>query len=205
MCKLTGDIFHCLQVDRFNFEQIMQLNHTEVRYLSKDTGDGKYLKHIGAPRCLILKRTCPVILLKNLSDSLTNGTLGKVVDFSEEGPVIHFECEDMTTQLKKELFTGKQNHITICKIPANIDFLDVFDELLHSFYIEPSWHHTVCYDMMVLILWGEIYDGLLIHPLHDICNIKAPPAFNYEQHIPYSWKWLLLHDESVTAQLIYTY
>ena len=77
-----------------------------MQYCSTDMGSEHYLKRLTPPTTLILKRRCPVILLKNVSDKLVNGTLGTVVNLNEDGPLIHFEYEDTAIQMKRESFTG---------------------------------------------------------------------------------------------------
>ena len=60
-------------------------------YKSRDEGDPKYLKKITAPKTLILKVGCPVILLRNISPTLVNGLRGHVNRLEEDGPTVSFE------------------------------------------------------------------------------------------------------------------
>ena len=59
-----------------------------------------------APKKLSLKQGCPVMLLRNLSTQLVNGTIGEVVDITTEGPVIHFPNVDVACKLQRVLFSG---------------------------------------------------------------------------------------------------
>lgn len=65
-----------------------------------------------AMETLAMKVGCPVMLLRNLSSDLVNGTLGQVTDVNVKGPVVHFFHPNLTILLDRYTFTG--NAKTIC-------------------------------------------------------------------------------------------
>ena len=67
-------------------------------YTSIDTGKAALLHKNPAPSVLWLKRGCPVILLRNMSDTLTNGSLGVVQDMDEDGPLVYFDQPGATVK-----------------------------------------------------------------------------------------------------------
>ena len=77
-----------------------------MQYRSDDAGESRHLKKLSAPREMTLKRGVPVMLLRNISSVLVNGSLGRVVDFTEEGPVVHFEDTAITMTIPAMKFTG---------------------------------------------------------------------------------------------------
>ncbi|KAK5989155.1 ATP-dependent DNA helicase PIF1 [Cladobotryum mycophilum] len=76
------------QVDGSNERKLRELPGKSYRFDSLDTGDqvirDKLLSNMMAPKSLELKVNSQVMLIKNLDESLVNGTLGKVVAFSDE-------------------------------------------------------------------------------------------------------------------------
>jgi hypothetical protein len=85
----------------------MQMEGESTIYRGEDVGAQTYLAKIIAPKVLHLKRGCPVMLLWNLSDRLVNGSLGTVVDFTKEGPVVDFTDAQRTLEIKPILFSGR--------------------------------------------------------------------------------------------------
>lgn len=77
-----------------------------VTFKADDTGDKAQLEKMLVPRVLHLKRLCKVMLLWNLSDSLVNGSLGRVVGFGSEGPVVEFPNAGITKEIKPIVVTG---------------------------------------------------------------------------------------------------
>ena len=65
----------------------------------------------------LAEKYCPVVLLRNLSDKLVNGLIGKVVSCGDDGPVVNFPSIDVTTKLDKINFSGNYlQFISICII-----------------------------------------------------------------------------------------
>jgi ATP-dependent DNA helicase PIF1 len=104
-------------VDKYNRQCILQAKGQLYEYRAEDGGDVQHLSKVLAPPTLWLKKYCPVVLLRNLSDKLVNGLIGKVVSCGDDGPVVNFPSIDVTTKLVKINFSGNYlQFITICII-----------------------------------------------------------------------------------------
>ncbi|WAR28241.1 PIF1-like protein, partial [Mya arenaria] len=57
------------------------------------------------PRLLWIKKSCPVILLRNLSKTLVNGLSGYVSEVDDSGLVINFPSVNLVTRIPKVKFT----------------------------------------------------------------------------------------------------
>ncbi|XP_067668320.1 ATP-dependent DNA helicase PIF7-like [Haliotis asinina] len=58
---------------------------------SDDWGEKKYLDRHQAPKCFWLKDGCQVMLLRNLTDDLVNGSMGRVCQIGEDFVDVHFK------------------------------------------------------------------------------------------------------------------
>lgn len=76
-------------------------------YQSVDEGSSHYLAKFMAPENLRIKVGCPVMLVKNLSDTLVNGFQGIVTKTFEESVDVKFTINDKTisTNIKPATFT----------------------------------------------------------------------------------------------------
>ncbi|KND92126.1 ATP-dependent DNA helicase PIF1 [Tolypocladium ophioglossoides CBS 100239] len=76
------------QVESSNEKRLRELPGRAYRYDSMDSGDpaikDKLLMNMMAPKSLELKLNAQVMLIKNLDETLVNGSLGKVIAFSDE-------------------------------------------------------------------------------------------------------------------------
>ena len=90
------------EVDWHNALELEKLEGEQDVFHSEDSGNTFQLKRVLAPKVLSLKLNCPVILLKNMSQHLVNGTRGNVTDFHNGSPVVTFPHATVT--LKKEQF-----------------------------------------------------------------------------------------------------
>ncbi|KAI9167449.1 DNA repair and recombination pif1 mitochondrial [Paramyrothecium foliicola] len=76
------------QVDGSNEKRLRDLPGKAMRFEAQDTGDpqirDRLLMNVMAPKSLELKLNAQVMLIKNLDESLVNGSLGKVIGFSDE-------------------------------------------------------------------------------------------------------------------------
>ncbi|KAM4068155.1 PIF1-like helicase [Hirsutella rhossiliensis] len=76
------------QVDGSNERRLRELPGQVHRYEAMDVGDpairDKLLGNMMSPKSLDLKVNAQVMLIKNLDDTLVNGSLGKVIAFSDE-------------------------------------------------------------------------------------------------------------------------
>ncbi|KAJ6444754.1 mitochondrial DNA helicase (Pif1) [Purpureocillium lavendulum] len=76
------------QVDSSNEKRLRDLPGESHRYEAMDTGDpkvrDKLLANMMSPKSLDLKKDAQVMLIKNMDETLVNGSLGKVIGFSDE-------------------------------------------------------------------------------------------------------------------------
>jgi ATP-dependent DNA helicase PIF1 len=76
------------QVENSNNSRLNALPGKAFQFDAFDTGDpaikDKLLSNMMAPKSLVLKKDAQVMLIKNMDDSLVNGSLGKVIDFADE-------------------------------------------------------------------------------------------------------------------------
>ena len=78
-------------------------------FTAEDDGDVNLLTSsngVLALKKLVLKEGCPVMLIRNLSRTLVNGSTGQVVHLLDDGPVVHFQEADVTLKMSKFDFTG---------------------------------------------------------------------------------------------------
>ncbi|XP_052769503.1 ATP-dependent DNA helicase PIF1-like [Mya arenaria] len=78
---------------------------TIFEFQSTDTGRAKDLAKLTAPWLLWIKKSCPVILLRNLSKTLVNGLSGYVCEVDDSEPVINFPSVNLVTRISKVKFT----------------------------------------------------------------------------------------------------
>ncbi|KAG2204550.1 hypothetical protein INT47_012609 [Mucor saturninus] len=84
------------EVDRSNTYKLQQLNGQERVFIAEDSGKDVYLISCMAPKKLTLKVGCQVMLIKNLTPTLVNGSVGIVTSFGKnkengrELPVVKF-------------------------------------------------------------------------------------------------------------------
>jgi hypothetical protein len=74
--------FKKLPVEVHNSHILSSLSGEMLRYESIDTGRTDLFKNT-APNILTLKRGCEVMLLFNITKSLTNGTMGTFIDVDQ--------------------------------------------------------------------------------------------------------------------------
>ena len=102
------------QVESSNASRLRALPGEVMRYDAADSGDrvvrDKLLANMMAPKSLELKVGAQVMLIKNWDESLVNGSLGKVIAFSDErgfemsnGQDYGFEMNDAMAKAKRKL------------------------------------------------------------------------------------------------------
>jgi DNA-binding TFAR19-related protein (PDSD5 family) len=74
-----------------NYDYLFELPGVEKTYTAEQTGNIKALKTVRAPKHLVLKVHCKVMLLANLTSQLVNGTLGTVSEMHDNHCVVNFE------------------------------------------------------------------------------------------------------------------
>lgn len=76
------------QVDHANHSRLNALPGKAYTFEAHDTGDpqikDRLLANMMAPKTITLKKNAQVMLIKNMDENLVNGSLGKVVDFTDE-------------------------------------------------------------------------------------------------------------------------
>lgn len=70
-------------VDIYNSARLNRIDAPLRTFISTDTGTVSALTHCPAPRELCLKKGCQVMLVRNMSDSLVNGTIGTIRGFKD--------------------------------------------------------------------------------------------------------------------------
>lgn len=99
------------EVEGSNEKRLRELSGKTRRYDAADTGvpeiRDKLLANMMAPKTIELKLNAQVMLIKNLDESLVNGSLGKVIGFSDEKTfditTDDFEDEDPMAKAKRKL------------------------------------------------------------------------------------------------------
>ena len=97
------------EVDRANSNRMKNLTGQEVEFRAEDGGSivdidqrSKLLANCMAPQSISLKRGAQVMLIKNIDDTLVNGSVGKVVAFMDEKTFdIYHEDEDEFQAVEK--------------------------------------------------------------------------------------------------------
>ena len=116
-----------LQVDAHNMFCVMETPGESQRFIAKDSGEKKKLGNCVAPKVLVLKIGTPVVLIRNISEKLVNGSLGHVVDFTRHAPVIHFDNSGVRKEITPIQFTifdkSKNTDVAIrTQIPLKISY-----------------------------------------------------------------------------------
>lgn len=99
-----------LLVDEYNRSCLLTHDGDMLEFQATDSGDTGELKNLTAPKTLWLKIGCPVILLRNLSNTLVNGLRGSLVGVSDAELAVKFSALDITTSIKKFHFTGENSN-----------------------------------------------------------------------------------------------
>lgn len=109
------------QVEASNAGRLRDLPGQPRRFDAMDSGDpqirDKLLQNMMSPKTLDLKIGAQVMLIKNLSETLVNGTLGKVIAFSDEkafemqdGGDYNGEMDDSMAKARRKLASFKSNY-----------------------------------------------------------------------------------------------
>ena len=72
------------EVDFFNVMTLLNLQGNERVFTAHDTGDKTKLAKCGAPKYLVLKTGCKVIISRNLNSGLVNGLSGIITEIAEK-------------------------------------------------------------------------------------------------------------------------
>lgn len=109
----TAELFSTRnEVEGSNERRLRELPGTIRRYEALDTGKedvrDKLLANMMAPKVIELKMNAQVMLIKNLDESLVNGSLGKVIGFSDEktfdmSPLDEYDEDDPTAKARRKL------------------------------------------------------------------------------------------------------
>ena len=92
-------------MEKANHVRMQQLGGRTQTFTAQDGGTitdleqrGKLLTNCMAPQSITLKKGAQVMLIKNLDDSLVNGSIGKVVAFMDERTYAHYEEDEDSFQ-----------------------------------------------------------------------------------------------------------
>ncbi|UZP41376.1 hypothetical protein NXS19_009192 [Fusarium pseudograminearum] len=115
----TSELFSTRsEVEYSNERRLRDLPGKPRRYDAQDTGKeevrDKLLANMMAPKSIVLKVNAQVMLIKNLDESLVNGSLGKVIGFSDEktfdmSPPDEYDEDDQTAKARKKLLKSFQH------------------------------------------------------------------------------------------------
>ncbi|KAL3841440.1 hypothetical protein ACJMK2_019590 [Sinanodonta woodiana] len=105
-------------VDYYNQLFLDSADGIQRIYKAKDEGQKIYLQRSSVPKILVLKEGSPVILVRNISNSLLNGTRGVVHALPENGhPVINFVGKYVPLPLISfEVFDSQCNMVVATRI-----------------------------------------------------------------------------------------
>ena len=110
--KSTKLFANNLGVGKFNRDCILEHPGDLVEFKSKDSGEPKYLQKIRADQILWLKEECEVILMKNISDQLVNGSRGIVKGMTADTVQVHFQKINKLHPVSRMSFTGIKFYLT---------------------------------------------------------------------------------------------
>ena len=94
-------------VDMFNRDQLLEKPGEVYVFDSVDIGDVKHLEELTVQPTIWLKVGAPVMLLRNLTNSLVNGLRGIVTNIYEGMAVVYFPSVTSTVTVKRMSFPGK--------------------------------------------------------------------------------------------------
>ena len=97
-----------LEVDVYNYHKLQSLEGEMKVYHSQDEGSQHYLNKFVAPKNLGLKINCPVMLIRNLSDTLVNGLRGVVKKLDTDSIEVKFLINEkpVFVSISRENFTS---------------------------------------------------------------------------------------------------
>ncbi|KAJ0118805.1 DNA repair and recombination protein pif1 [Diaporthe amygdali] len=102
------------EVDRANASRLMALGGPVHTYTARDSGSAeqgkkqKLLENMMAVRMLELKRDAQVMLVKNISETLVNGSVGKVLDFCPSPDKKSQGDDELLPLVEFSTFKGKE-------------------------------------------------------------------------------------------------
>ncbi|TDZ18543.1 ATP-dependent DNA helicase PIF1 [Colletotrichum orbiculare MAFF 240422] len=95
-----------MEVDRANVGRLRSLQGQTKKFEAMDTGDpairDKLLQNMMAPKSIELKVGAQVMLIKNMDETLVNGSLGKVVKFMSEGSFDAWSTTDYGSDMDED-------------------------------------------------------------------------------------------------------
>ena len=91
----------------FNRDQLLEMPGEVYVFGSVDIGDVKYLEELTVQPTIWLKVGAPVMLLRNLTNSLVNCLRGIVTNIYEGMAVVYFPSVTSTATVKRMSFPDK--------------------------------------------------------------------------------------------------
>lgn len=104
-------------VDRANASRMAALPGPAYSFESRDTGRAppdkrrRLLDNMAVVKTLVLKRDAQVMLVKNVSETLVNGSVGKVVAFCEDRASSSPQQKDLFPLVEFSTFKGKETKL----------------------------------------------------------------------------------------------
>ena len=89
---------HCENMDRLN-----AMPGDAKKYTAKYSGASRYFGNFQPPKYLLLKKGCPVMLLKNITEQLVNGSIGVVEEMADEEVTVNFKLGGQAAITKCQL------------------------------------------------------------------------------------------------------
>ena len=80
-------------VEFFNHMNLEELLGEEFMYTAQDIGNPKWFRRTGAPKHLLFKENCKVIVTRNLQNGLVNGLSGRIVQCTNDMVVLKVDTD----------------------------------------------------------------------------------------------------------------
>lgn len=193
-----------IDVEIENKNRLRDIEEREHVFVADDTGSETLLKHLDknctAPKTLVLKKGCQVMLLRNLDTAkgVVNGSIGIVQSLSPEGIIVKFKQGDFL--ITKETWEIKESTIIgdkpVLKTVASRTQFPL--KLAYAFTIHKMQGQTI--EMGVIDLngcfeYGQAYtalsriksrDGLFLKPFNTSVIKAHPRALDFYRKIAYN-------------------
>lgn len=182
------------------YDYLEQLQGPQKIYQSKDTGDKGQLKHIAAPKYLVLKNNCKVMLIANLSSKLVNGSMGKVCELREDSCIVDFDGVGQIT-IGTYVFSSYSQQLaqtiaTRTQLPLKLAYAITMHKAQGMNLKEVSVDCRMASQpgqLATAVGRAKTSQGLQLKHVDSIIKVKQPqPVLDFYANMPY--EMLQLHD-----------